>query len=213
MRRRDRIESVIPGVVLAAGLSTRMGRLKATLPLTEHETFLTKIIGTLTAAGLDEVVVIVGHEAEAVRRSLDLAGVRARVVFNAAYREGQFSSVLAALDVVHRPGVDAMLLTLVDVPLVSASTVRAVLHRYHTSRANIVRPVQGERHGHPVIIDASLFGALRAADPAYGIKPVVRAHVSPAGDVPVDDEGAFLDVDDPDDYLRVMERMGIPAKP
>jgi CTP:molybdopterin cytidylyltransferase MocA len=56
-----------------------------------------------------------------------------------------------------------------------------------------------------VLIDRSLFGTLRRADPTHGIKPIVRAHVSARGDVEVDDEGAFLDVDTPDDYARVID--------
>jgi len=199
---------MIPGVVLAAGLSTRMGRLKATLPLGRGETFLSRIVHTLIAGGVEDVVVIAGHEAESVRKSLDDRDVRARVVVNASYRTGQFSSVLAALDAIHHPGVEAMLMTLVDVPLVSAATVSAVLARYREVRAPVVRPVQGERHGHPVILDRSLFGLLRGADPARGAKPVVRAHVSAAGDVAVDDEGAFLDVDTPEDYARILTISG-----
>ena len=199
---------MIPGVVLAAGLSTRMGRLKATLPLRDGETFLSRIVHTLIAGGVEDVVVIAGHEADAVKRSLEERDVRARVVVNASYREGQFSSVLAALDAIHRPGVEAMLMTLVDVPLVSTSTVSAVLARYRAVRPPVVRPVQGERHGHPVILDRSLFGLLRSADPARGAKPVVRAHVSSAGDVPVEDEGAFLDVDTPEDYARILTISG-----
>jgi len=92
---------------------------------------------------------------------------------------------------------------LVDAPLVSPETVRAVLQRYRETRAPIVRPVRGDEHGHPVLIDRSLFPALRQADPNRGAKPVVRANVSPAGDVIVDDAGAFMDVDTPEEYEMV----------
>ena len=88
---------MIPGVVLAAGLSTRMGRLKATLPLAADETFLSRIVGTLTAAGVSDVVVVVGHEADAVTRAIEDRRLPVRIVFNPAYREGQFSSLLAAI--------------------------------------------------------------------------------------------------------------------
>lgn len=195
---------MIPAVILAAGLSTRMGRVKATLPIGDDHTLLTRIVSSLRAANADEIVVVLGHDADTVRQSLEPADPRPRLVVNARYREGQFSSVLAALDAIDRPGVEAMLLTLVDVPLVSPRTIAAVLARYRATGAPVVRPVNGDRHGHPVIVAASLFGALRAADPAFGAKPIVRAHVSAAGDVPVDDEGAFLDVDTPEDYARAI---------
>ena len=96
-----------------------------------------------------------------------------------------------------------VLVTLVDVPLVSAATVRAVIDRYRRSRAAVVRPTSGARHGHPLLIDRSLFPELRAADPSTGAKLVVRAHASPEGDLDIDDEGAFTDIDTGADYERI----------
>jgi molybdenum cofactor cytidylyltransferase len=181
-----------------------MGRPKPLLPLGASDTFLSRIVHTFLAAGVDDVVVVVGHEAAAVAASLRTADLPVRVVVNDAYDGGQFSSVLAGLDAIDRPGVAGMLLTLVDVPLVSPATVRAVVDRHRATGAPIVRPVRGSEHGHPVFIDRSLFAALRAADPSTGAKPVVRAHVSAAGDVEVDDEGAFLDIDTPEEYEQVV---------
>jgi CTP:molybdopterin cytidylyltransferase MocA len=134
--------------------------------------------------------------------------VPARVVINADYNRGQLSSLQAALALVDRPGVQAILMTLVDVPMVSSATVRAVLDCYAQSRAALVRPVSGTRHGHPVLIDRSLFSALRNASDHEGAKPVIRAHASSAGDVPVDDEGAFRDVDTMTEYQQLIAENG-----
>ena len=71
-----------------------------------------------------------------------------------------------------------------------------------------MRPVRGALHGHPVVVDRSLFDLLRSADPTVGAKPIVRAHASSIGDLAVEDDGAFLDVDTPDDYARVSETFG-----
>lgn len=195
---------MIPALVLAAGKSTRMGTPKATLSLGPGETFIGRIVGTFRAADVDEVVVVLGHEAEAVQAAMQAGKVQARVVVNAAFEEGQFSSLLAGLRVIDRPGVSGMLLTLVDVPLVSAQTVRAVIERHRRTHAPVVRPVRGTEHGHPVLIDRSLFGRLHTADPRLGAKPIVRQYASPQGDVEVDDEGSFLDVDTPEDYKRAL---------
>jgi molybdenum cofactor cytidylyltransferase len=183
-----------------------MGRAKAILPLDADDTFVTRIIRTFQQAGVDDVNVVVGCEAEAVERSIGSSGLVARIVMNAEYESGQLSSLLAGLRAIDRPGVAAMIVTLVDVPLVSPTTVRGVLERYRLTRAPVVRPVQGERHGHPVLVDRSLFDELLRADPRYGAKLVVRAHVSPAGDVETDDQGAFTDVDTPEDYARLLAR-------
>jgi len=196
---------MIPVVVLAAGKSTRMGRPKATLRLDDADTFLTRIIRTFQAAQVDDVVVVLGHEAEAIVKSVEQSGLSLRFVVNEQFESGQLSSVLAGLRAIDRPGVNAMLMTLVDVPLVSAATVRAVLQRYRTTHASVVRPVRGALHGHPVLIDRLLFDEIRAADPRRGLKPVIRAHVSAAGDVEVEDDGAFSDIDTPEEYKRLVD--------
>src|SRR6476660_6387585 len=125
--------SVIPAIVLAAGRSSRMGRAKATLPAGDGHTFLTRIVQTLLDAGVDDVIVVVGHDADAIAGSFSGSGLPARFVVNRDYDRGQLSSLLAGLNAIDRPGVTAVLVTLVDVPLVSASTVRAVMDSYRRS--------------------------------------------------------------------------------
>src|SRR6478735_8904443 len=130
MPRFYNMASVIPALVLAARRSSRMGRAKATLPAGVGHTFLTRIIRTLLDAGVDDVIVVVGHDADLIASSFAESGLPARFVVNHDYDRGQLSSLLAGLDAIDRPGVSAMLVTLVDVPLVSAATVRAVIEAY-----------------------------------------------------------------------------------
>jgi CTP:molybdopterin cytidylyltransferase MocA len=76
--------------------------------------------------------------------------------------------------------------------------------RFEATGAPIVRPVRGDEHGHPVLVSRALFGALRAADPSAGAKPIVRAHASEQGNVQIaDDPGAFLDIDTPEEYALI----------
>ncbi len=206
------VPTPITAVVLAGGRSTRMGRTKATLPL-HGETFLTHIIRTFREAGVNDVVVVLGHDADAIAQTVQSSGLVARVVVNSNYDRGQLSSLLTGLDAADQPGVPAILMTLVDVPLVSPSTVRAVIDRYEKTRALIVRPVNGSRHGHPILIDRNLFAALRAAGDATGAKPIVRANASPAGDVIVDDEGAFCDIDTMEEYVRIIGDDAVGRRP
>lgn len=198
---------MISAVVLAAGLSTRMGgRTKALLPIDDRDTFVTRIVRTFHEAGISDVAVIVGHEAALVESVVAASGLRAQVVLNEAYQQGQITSVIAGIDAVERSGADAMLLALVDAPLFSASTVQALAQRFSETGAPVVRAVRGLEHGHPVLIARALFDDIRRADPVHGAKPIVRAHASQEGDVPVDDDGAFVDVDTPDDYERLRDQ-------
>jgi molybdenum cofactor cytidylyltransferase len=190
----------MPAVVLAAGRSTRMGRPKALLPVTrDGETFIERLVATLIAGGIDDVVVVAGEEAAAVGARL---GFRARVVVNRDVDRGQLSSVAVGLDVIDRPGVQAVMITPVDQPLVSETTVRVLADAWRRTRAPIVRPVRGGRHGHPVIFDRAVFDELRSADPLQGARAVVHAHAESVSDVAIDDDGAYADIDTPADYER-----------
>ncbi|HEY7447156.1 MAG TPA: nucleotidyltransferase family protein [Vicinamibacterales bacterium] len=198
---------MIPAIVLAAGASTRMGRPKALLPL-GGETFLSRILKTLRDAEVDDLLVVVGHEGATITASLAPLVFPVRVVENPDYSRGQLSSLQAGLRAADRPGVRGVLVTLVDLPLISGSTVRAVLDAYRRHpTAAIVRPVDGNRHGHPVVFDRGLFAELRAGDPTVGAKPIVNAHQESIVGVPVMDEGAFVDIDTPGEYERLLGKL------
>jgi len=193
---------MVVALILAAGASSRMGRPKALLPIGDG-TFVTRVCRTLLEAGVDDLVVVAGAEHHAVAAEIGEAGLRARVVENARRQEGQLSSVLAGLAVADRPGVDAVLVHLVDTPLVRPETVRAVLDAFRRTNAPIVRPAVGGRHGHPVLFARKVFDDLRRADPAIGARAVVQAHAAEVCDVAVDDEGACRDIDTPEDFARL----------
>ena len=113
---------------------------------------------------------------------------------------------LIGMDAVVRADTEAILVTLVDVPMVAVATVTRVVTAWERSRAPIVRPAIGDRHGHPVIFDRALFDALRGAPPDVGAKSVVRAHEHDLLNVPVDDDGCLVDVDTPQEYLKLREQ-------
>ena len=197
---------MLAAVILAAGLSSRMGgRPKGLLRFDDRDTFVTRIVRTFNEAGVGDVVVVTGHQAAAVESVVQESGFRARCVRNASFEQGQFSSLLAGLAAVAQPGVEGALVSLVDAPLFSAATVRALLAHFARTQAPVVRPVRGAEHGHPVLLARALFETIRRADPSAGAKPVVRAHASPEGDLTVDDPGAFADIDTPEDYARLPE--------
>lgn len=150
------------------------------------------------------MVVVSGAHIDAVRRAMPSHEPRARVIEHPAWEQGQLSSLLAGLHAIDDSQLEAAIVTPVDVPLVSAATVAAVIAAWRKTRAPIVRPVDGSRHGHPVIFDRSVFDDLRSADPNVGAKAVFALHRDRVLNVQVDDPGAFEDIDTPEDYRRVL---------
>jgi CTP:molybdopterin cytidylyltransferase MocA len=193
---------VLSAVVLAAGDSTRMGSPKAALLTPDGVTFITRIVGTLREAGVDDLVIVTGRHHDAVLEALtrDRVIPAPRIVRNPDPSRGQLSSLLAGMAAVVTPRTEALMMTLVDVPLVRVSTVVAVIQEWHRTRAPIVRPAIGDRHGHPVIFDRAVLDEIRRAPLDAGAKSVVRAHEHELVNVPVDDEGCVRDVDTPGDY-------------
>jgi molybdenum cofactor cytidylyltransferase len=194
---------MVRAVILAAGASTRMGTPKATLRVARTaETFLSQLIHRFADAGLPDIVVVTGAHEAAVRRAAGRTRLPIRFAHNEGWADGQLTSLLTGLE--DRPGerLEAAMIALVDTPFVTADTIRRVLHAWRTTGAPIVRPAQGDTHGHPVLFDRTVFPALRAADPQHGAKPVVHSYADRVVNVPVEDEGAFVDVDTPEDYER-----------
>jgi molybdenum cofactor cytidylyltransferase len=199
---------MLAALILAAGDSTRMGQPKALLPDPEGRPFVARLVRTFGAAGVRDVIVVTGthHGAIADALGADRPPVAPLLVNNPQPALGQVSSLWRGLDAAVNLGVEGVLVTLVDIPLVQASTIRKVIDAWTASRPPIVRPAVGDRHGHPVLFDGSVFDALRHAPITEGAKAVVHANADRLVNVQVDDEGCLLDVDTPADYEAVIRR-------
>ena len=188
-----------------------MGRPKAILPDPDGVPFVARIVRSCAAAGVSEIVVVTGRHHEAIEDALGTAGVAGvppvavRVARNSDPDRGQLSSLWVGMDALAGDP-EALLMTLVDVPMVAPSTIAAVIAAWQRTRAPIVRPAIGAQHGHPVLFDRRLFEELRRAPLAGGAKTVVRAYGSAIVNVAVDDRGCLTDVDTPEDYGRLVSR-------
>jgi molybdenum cofactor cytidylyltransferase len=195
---------VLSAVVLSAGESRRMGSPKALLRGADGRTFIRRIVDLLRPFVAD-LVIVTGPHHDAIAAEVAAWPEAAALIRNPDPSRGQLSSLWVGMDAVLRPGTAGLLMTLVDVPNVAPSTVGAVVDTWQRMRAPIVRPAIGNRHGHPVIFDRSVFSQLRAAPLDEGAKAVVRAHADAVINVPVDDEGCLVDVDTPEDYRRLTQ--------
>lgn len=193
----------IYGLVLAAGLSRRMGTPKQMLPFGE-KTVLQTVVDVLLTLNLVEVVVVMGHAFEQVRSSL--AGRPVHCCVNERYREGMFSSVCCGLDAIPKTA-DAMLMALGDQPHIEARVGAAVVDAYQQSDVGIVVPTWHGKRGHPALVDLKRYRSeILALSGDEGLKPVMRGHDADTLELQVEDAGILRDLDTPEDYQQELER-------
>jgi molybdenum cofactor cytidylyltransferase len=196
--------SDLRGLVTAAGLSTRMGGFPKPLLHTDGGRFVEVILDGLAAAGVDESVVVLGHEHETVRARADLGD--AEVVVNDAYEDGMLSSVQAGVRACE--GADGLVLWPVDYPFASPAVVERLRPAFRAGDADVVQPTVDGESGHPALFGASTFDALLSAPEDEGARAVVYDDDTDVERVPVDDAGILADIDTPEEYWAAVKRHG-----
>lgn len=195
------------GLITAAGKSTRMGGFPKPLLSIDRQRFVERLVEQYDAAGVDETVVVLGHEADEVRKRADLSG--ATVTENERYEEGMLSSVRVGVRAARERDANGLLLSPVDYPLIPAAVIRAVADAFAADRsADVIQPTTDGGRGHPPLFAASTFDAL-LHDPATeeeGARAVVYADDTDTREVTVDDERIFVDIDTPAEYWTAVKQ-------
>lgn len=188
----------IAALILAAGASTRMGWNKVLAEI-DGESLLRRAARRALAAGLDPVLVVLGHEAGRVRR--ELQGLACRAVQNPEHARGMNTSLSAGVGALP-PEASAAVVLLADMPLVDEAAIRAVVERHAVTGAPLVSARYGEVAAPPTLYARSLFPELTGGAGEGRGREVVRRHRAEAAWV--DFAPALLaDVDVPDDLRRV----------
>ncbi len=190
---------MIAAVVLAAGMASRMGRQKLLLPMEGGRPLVRLSVERVLSAGLDEIVVVLGRDAEAIGAAL--AGLAVRTVLNPGYAEGQSTSLRAGLDAL-APATDAAVIALGDQPLSDPGLVARLVATFRQSGRPIVVPRYHDGRGHPVLFAAALFDELRAVTGDRGGREVIARDPGRVAEVPVD-APMPPDVDTWADYLAL----------
>jgi molybdenum cofactor cytidylyltransferase len=192
---------LLAAVILSAGASSRMGRPKALLPYREG-TFLEHLIEVTRHPRIGLTRVVLGASAEVIRTIAKLD--TSVVVLNPEWEQGQLSSIRTGLRSLDGIDTDGIILCPVDHPLVSARLVSILVERFYEGKKAIVLPTYNARRGHPVIFSKALFGELLAAPEDKGARSVVWAHAGDVLEVPTDEEGVVLNLNDPDMLRRAI---------
>ncbi|MCK9303419.1 MAG: nucleotidyltransferase family protein [Bacteroidales bacterium] len=195
----------IAGLVLAAGLSTRMGVFKPLVPLC-GKSLIQNTVDSVLSGGADHVVVVVGFRAEEMEYLISHAyGPEVQTVYNPDFAvKDMMHSILVGCEAL--PRCEAFFLLPGDMPVVSRSTFLALTDQWREKPDGIIFPSLDGYRKHPPLIGSSMIPDILSFHGDGGLRELWKQKESLIQTVPVDDEGVWVDVDTPQDYRRCRSR-------
>ena len=197
---------MISAIVLAAGESKRMGRPKQLLEW-GGKTLLRHVLESLLSSAADEVILVLGYEAEVIRKSL--AEFPIKIAINPDFQQGMVSSLrqgLLAMD----PGSEAFLVLLADQPGIGPEIINRMIREFQWAvpKQGIIRPVYRGRPGHPVLIGVRYLQEALQLQGDVGARQILMNHPEDILEIDVDQDAVLEDIDTPEDYRKYTRRAG-----
>jgi len=189
----------VAAIVLAAGMSRRMGAPKQLLRL-GGKSLLERTLANVRGSGVDEIVVVLGAGADEVRRQVTTDGML--VVVNPDFQQGMGISLRAGLAAVSA-WMQAALIVLADQPFVLSSTLDQMIIYRQQYAPKILLPLYRGFRGNPVLLDRSVFPELMGLTGDVGCRAIFGSHTESIRRLAVDDAGILLDIDSAEDWERL----------
>ena len=188
----------ISAILLAAGRSRRMGAFKPLLPFGDT-TVIESCLNNLHTAGIENIVVVVGHRAADIRAQLKHLNVS--FALNPDPDSQMSASIARGVELVNE-NAKALLISLVDHPAVPSDVITLLINEWNQG-AKLIQPEYHGRGGHPVLIDLVYRHELLALDPQRGLRALIAAHREEVRRVSVDSPYVARDMDTWEDYRRL----------
>ncbi|HEU4728095.1 MAG TPA: NTP transferase domain-containing protein, partial [Kofleriaceae bacterium] len=183
----------IAAIVLAAGRASRMGSNKLVAEL-DGEPIVRRTVRAVLGSRARPVIVVTGHEAEAVRGAL--AGLDVRCVHNPDYAEGMSTSLRVGLAAAG--AASAALICLGDMPRLRAEHFDAVIDAFRAGDpTEIIVPTADRKRGNPVLWPRTYFAEIAALSGDVGARALIDRHADQVRLVAIDDPAILVDVDTP----------------
>lgn len=194
---------MIAGLILAAGQGKRLGAVKPLLAA-DHAVLLELVVKQYRKAKLDELIVVLGHEARQIVQRIPLNGIK--IIINNEHRVGLSSSIQRGLAHVSSR-FNAVMIGLGDMPLVTTNTIDMLIAEYNKSKKGIVVPVHDGQRGHPVILDMKYLEAMLTLRGDVGAKSVLETHAKDVREVTIDSDEVLIDVDTREAWEKIRTRL------
>ena len=189
---------MICAIVLAAGLSRRMGVQKLLLPF-NGKTIIAHIIDQLLASTVGDIHVVVGHQAEQI--SAELSGQSVSIVKNPNYKSGMLSSVRCGLQNLPEK-CQAVMVVLGDQPSITTKLIDQILQTFAVTEKNVLVPLYKGKRGHPILLSVQYRDEILTNYDNVGLRGVLHRHPEDIHELVVSDASILSDMDYPEDYRR-----------
>jgi CTP:molybdopterin cytidylyltransferase MocA len=177
-----------------------MGAFKPLLPL-GSKTVIETSIDSLRQGGVEDIRVIIGHQAEELYPLLNRLNIH--VIENSRYAEGMFSSVVAGLENFSCEA-EAFFLLPGDTPLIRRRSIKELVRAYRKTNASVVYPVFNAQRGHPPLIGEKCFKNILQGSRSGSLRDILDGFAADSVDVSLVDQGVLLDMDTIDDYKKLV---------
>ena len=194
---------MLAAVILAAGESSRMGSPKALATIC-GKTFVQHLLDATRDHRIGLTRIVLGSNAKKIKQCLNVEPEY--IVVNDQWEKGQLSSIRSAIRSLPEGATEGLILCPVDHPLISPELVANLITEFDSSRKELVLPTFHGRRGHPVLFHSDLYSELLAASPEVGARQVVWAHESEILEVPTQEEGVVLNLNDPEMLRKALEK-------
>ncbi|MEW5821850.1 MAG: nucleotidyltransferase family protein [Cyanobacteriota bacterium] len=192
----------ITAIVLAAGLSTRMGKFKQLLPY-KNKTVITHIVDEIIKSDISEIIVVTGYNKELIEK--ELVDHKINLVYNQYFQQGMHTSVITGVNKLSNK-TDAFMLFLGDQPEINFNLINNLILFFNSSCKGIIIPSYLNKRGHPVLFDKKYIDVARNTNPDTGLKQLLNDYPEDIEYFISQNDSILFDIDTPKDYNELLQR-------
>lgn len=183
---------MISAIILAAGLSSRMGRNKLLLPLGK-QSIIEHVVETVSKSRVDEIIVVLGKDAKDIELVLDRFQIK--TIVNPDYIDGQSTSVKVGMKAINNHS-DGALFFMGDQPMIKEEIINNIIDEFLNSDSSIIVPTFNTKRGNPVLFSSLWFSDLNQVQGDKGGRDILKNNLDQVGFIEISDDLFLKDIDD-----------------
>ena len=192
----------VTGIILAAGLSSRMGEFKPLLPY-KNKKVINILVETIISSSINEILLIVGYNEKLIRK--EVINYNINIIYNPEYNEGMHTSVMCGVNNVAKD-IDSFMIFLADQPQISINLINKLIYAQKNTDKGIIIPTYSERKGHPILLNKKYIQLARQLNPDKGLKGLIDGCSNDIEYLSFDSDEILFDIDTPNDYEIMLKK-------